>query len=166
MWKSIINSVKLVVTATAVFAGFNSYGQQNIIANKDNTHPEVNDLPDRITSFTAQPFNGYNEIVWSSPLDQQTRRYVVEYSNDGNNYQSAGEGVLTNNGYYKVDQPFAAAGPAGPMIYRLRIEDQNGKYYYSKSILMNAASNSVVKLYPTSVTGHVVNLISGLPVEE
>jgi hypothetical protein len=35
--------------------------------------------------------HGYNEIQWSAVAKEDTRRFIVEYSVDGINYQSAGE---------------------------------------------------------------------------
>src|SRR4026209_342433 len=101
MWKMILQFVKASFPLIAGFStSMNSaYSQQNIIADKDNTRPEITAqaaTPAKITYFSAIQKNGYNDIKWTALSEQETRRYVVEYSIDGINYQTAGEKVVVN----------------------------------------------------------------------
>ena len=73
---------------------FPVYSQQHIIANKDNTRPETTrhlSVPAKITSIKVVRYNGYNEIQWGAFGEQDTRRFIVEYTTDGFNFQTAGE---------------------------------------------------------------------------
>ena len=142
-------------------------GQQNVIADKDNTHPEIDralSSPALIASFTAQKWNGYNEIAWTAIREQDTRKYIVEYSSDGINFQTAGE-VLVNNSsnpvyslkHYKADDR--------AVVYRVRIEQLNGKFVNSASIFLEGTFLSPVSIYPTIVTGNTVNVNALIAVE-
>lgn len=169
MWKAILPPVKATFPLIAVFfiTCFHSsilYGQQYVIANKDNTRPEVgrySNSPVAIASFTATAFNGYNEIQWSALSDQGTRKFIVEYSFDGLDFQSAGQ-VLSANGIYNLKH---YTFNTNPLLYRIRIEELNGTFYNSKNILLDGTDVSPVKIYPTIVAGSVVNVNAGLPVE-
>src|SRR5262249_47466900 len=151
-----------IVKATfALLTGFStfinlSYSQQNIIADKDNTRPET--APQYaaagITSFSATRFNGYNEIQWSAVSEEQTRKFIVEYSSDGINFQTAGEMVPADHAYslkhYTFDQR--------PLLYRIRMEKLDGKFANSGSILLDGTDIPPVKIYPTVVNGDVINM--------
>ena len=91
--------LQFVKAAFAVGAGFSTlissaYSQQHIIAGKDDTRPEITAqqyMPAKIYRFSATQMNGYNEIKWLAAAEEDTRRFIVEYSVDGITYQSAGE---------------------------------------------------------------------------
>jgi hypothetical protein len=51
------------------------------------------------------------------------------------------------------------------MLYRLRIEELNGKYQYSANVLLEGGDIPPVSIYPTIVTGNVLNVVAGFPVE-
>jgi hypothetical protein len=167
MWKAILQPVKatfpLVAGLFSTFISTPSYSQQNIIANKDNTRPETRqyDPPARITAFTATRFNGYNELMWNSISDLHTARFIVEYSVDGVNFQSAGQVIPTNGAndlkHYTSD--------TRPFLYRIHMEDIHGRSYYSSNILLDGIDVPPVKIYPTTVTGNVLNANAGFPVE-
>jgi hypothetical protein len=76
-----------------VLLGFSVYSQQNIIVNKDNTRPETTrqlTMAAKITSLKVDRFNGYNEVQWGAVGEQDTRRFVAEYTTDGRDYQTCG----------------------------------------------------------------------------
>jgi hypothetical protein len=164
MWKEITSSrfyglaMILLLSTTLVNA------QQNITIDKNNTRPEIDNQlrnPVIIRAFSAVRQNGYNEIRWSAEVENETRKYIVEFTEDGIHYQSAGE-LLTGKGIYDLKhQTFSML----PLLYRLRVEELNGRFYYTQNIMLEGIKFSPVKLYPTIITGNVINLIAGLPVE-
>jgi hypothetical protein len=170
MWKAILQKVKATfpVIAGCLISTLSidqSYAQQNIIANKDNTRPETkrqfDPPPARVFTFAATRFNGYNEIQWNAAREQDTRRFIVEYSYDSYNFQTAGQ-VIAVNGVYDLKHYTSDNRPA---LYRIRIEDLNGKYYYSDNIFLNGRDILPVTIYPTVVTGNIVNANAFFPVE-
>lgn len=159
------------ISVLTIFFYFQScmpaFGQQNIIADKDNTHPEIGRAfsnPAFIASFTAQKWNGYNEITWTATREQDTRKYIIEYSSDGINFQAAGE-VLTNSNnnspyllkHYTTDDR--------ALLYRVGIETLNGKFTYSSTMFLEGTVVSPVTIYPTIVTGNMINVNSAMAVE-
>lgn len=170
MWKAILQRVKATFPAIAgclisTLCINQSYAQQYVIANKDNTRPETRrqfePLPARVFTFTANRFNGYNEIQWNAAREQDTRRYIVEYSYDSYNFQSAGQ-VIAINGVYDLKHYTSNTRPA---LYRVRIEDLTGKFYYSENVFLNGRDILPVTIYPTVVTGNIVNANTFFPVE-
>jgi hypothetical protein len=164
MRQVILRSLKMMLLSASICIASITSGQQNIIADKDNTHPELNKLygsPARITSFTATPHNGYNDIQWSALSEKDTRKFVVEYSRDWVDFQTAGELMATTGHYELAHKTFDVE----PLVYRIRVEDLNGKSFYSKSIVINGVGLSPVKIYPTTISGNIVNAVAEMPVE-
>ena len=160
--------LQFVKAAFAVGAGFSilissAYSQQHIIAGKDDTHPEVTAhqyAPAKIYKFSAAQMNGYNEIKWLAAAEEDTRRFIVEYSADGINYQSAGELTPVTGDYsfkhYIID--------SRTFLYRIRMEKKDGKFFSTGSFLLGGTDIAPVKIYPTIVEGNTINLKMALPV--
>ena len=174
MWKKILKFIKASVPkkaslVAACISVCSLYGQQNIIADKDNTRPEISREQTRqagVFSFSAKKYNGYNEVQWSAMPETDIRKYIVEYSPDGINFQSAGETPATNglnaNGNYLLKH---YTQDIRPLLYRLRMESLNGKYQYSPGILLDGIDVPPVKIYPTIISGNNINIIADFPVE-
>ncbi len=157
------HTIKGIISATALLFGTVSYAQQWVIADKDVTRPAIAKqyfTPSMISSFTVTLNNGYNEVRWSTVADQAARRFTVEYSTDMINFQSAGEAMATN-GTYQLRHPISLIEP---LAYRVRVEDADGRFYYSRSIQLEDIA-SPVKIYPTTIQGNVVNVVSQRPVD-
>lgn len=164
MRKTIFYNPKITLLILYIFTSAFVYGQQNVIQDKDNTRPGVArtfSSPPAINAFMATQHNGYNEIRWNAGLEQDTRKFIVEFSTDGIHYQSAGEAVSTTGQYLLKHQTFEIA----PLLYRLKIEDLAGRYTYSQNILLQGTDINPVKIYPTIITGNTVNIIADFPVE-
>lgn len=164
MRKQILQFVK----ATAMLAAFSTlmntaYTQQNIIDKKDDTHPEISSqqsIPARIYRFSATRMNGYNEIKWQAAAEEDTKKFIVEYSSNGINYQSAGE-VTPITGAYTLKHHIL---DAGTFLYRIKMEKKDGRYFTTGSFLLGGIDARPVILYPTIVENNTVNLQMYLPV--
>lgn len=156
------------VKATALIAGFSTLmnaasGQQNIIDKKDDTHPEISaqqSLPAKIYQFSAAKMHGYNEIKWQAAAEEDTKKFIVEYSGDGINFQSAGEvtpitGIYTLKHYTLDSRTF---------LYRIRMEKKDGRFFNTGTFLLGGIDARPVTLYPTIVENNSVNLQMYLPV--
>ena len=160
--------LQLIKAAVPIAAGFSTltnpaYSQQHIIDKKDDTRPEITAqqyLPAKIYRFSAVQMNGYNEIKWQAAAEADTRRFIVEYSTDGINYQSAGE-VTPIAGDYILKHHIL---DSRTFLYRIRMEKKDGKFFTTGSFLLGGDDIAPVKLYPTIVTGNTVNLQMYLPV--
>src|SRR5688572_3731508 len=154
----------LIMMTVCLVRVFPVYSQQHIIINKDNTRPEATrhfNMPVKITSLKAAKFNGYNEIQWGAFGEQDTRRFIVEYTTDGVSYQTAGELVPLAGSYqlkhYIID--------SRPIIYRLRIEEKDGSFYNTEATLLDGMPGAFVAIYPTTMRGDVINVIADFPAE-
>jgi len=166
MWKVILQPVKAAFPLIAGLSALlnSAYSQQNIIADKNNTRPEVKELqmkPARITSFAAIHANGYNEIQWTTLYEEDIRRFIVEASADGINFQTAGEMTPLAGTYTLKHYTFDTR----PLLYRIRMENKDGKFYNSEAFLLDGVAISPVRVFPTIVEGNVVNVVAAFPVE-
>ncbi len=172
MWKFISDTIIKRFTLNVYIALINcfglsmsGYGQQYVIADKDNTHPEITlqtSLPALITRFNVQRANDYIEVAWVTLREQDIRKYIIEYSNNGTDFHSAGE-VFANKGAYTFKHHLADNLPA---LYRIKMELLNGKYFYSTGAILDGINISPVQIYPTIVQGNTVNVNSYWPVEK
>ena len=164
MRRNILQFVKV----TAMLAGFSTLmnaanSQQNVIDKKDDTHPEISAqqlLPAKIYQFSATKLNGYNEIKWQAAAEDDTKKFIVEYSSDGLNYQSAGE-VTPITGIYTLKHHTL---DLRTFLYRIRMEKKDGRYFTTGSFLLGGIDVRPVMLYPTIVENNTVNLQMYLPV--
>jgi len=166
MRKVILQLVKATFPIAAGFSTFinSAYSQQNIIAGKDDTHPEITAQQyssAKIYKLSAVQMQGYNEIQWSAVAEEDTRRFIVEYSSDGINYQSAGE-LTPLDGVYKLKHYTL---DTRTFLYRIRMEKKDGRFFNSANFLLGGVDIAPVKIYPTIVEGNTVNLQMYLPVQ-
>jgi hypothetical protein len=169
MWKAILQTVKATFPVIAgclisTFFTYQAYSQQWVIADKNNTRPEVKRQVSSaalLSSVNVKKFNGYNEVNWSALNEQDTRKFIVEYSFDGIDFMSAGE-ALSSNGFYNLKHYTL---DMRPVLYRIRIEELNGKFSNSSIILLDGIDVPVVKVYPTIIKGNSINADAAFPVE-
>lgn len=137
--------------------------QQHIIINKDNTRPETTRQYDsfNITDFKVIQQNGYNEVQWMAPANDDGYRFIVEYSYDGVNFIS-GQRVLSNSGVYNYKH---YVKDTRPLLYRVRTEAATGSLTYSGAILPQGISIEPVQIHKNIVSGNVVNVTAQFPVE-
>jgi hypothetical protein len=165
MWRPIVSILKATAYVVTVLSVSCVQGQQNIIADKDLTRPEINRNNHRspaVVSISARMSNGYNDIQWTSVQEDATRKYIVEYSKNGIDFQTAGEVVANNRMVYTVRH---STFESGPLLYRLKMEDLDGRYTYSRYALLEGLTLSPVKIYPTIISGNAVNASAYFPVE-
>ncbi|HEX6191905.1 MAG TPA: T9SS type A sorting domain-containing protein [Chitinophagaceae bacterium] len=158
-------TTRTIFTALCLAFIFPAWSQQNVIADKDNPRPELKAstrLSPYITYISAQKWSGYNEIKWVAARENDTRKYIIEFSTDGVNYQAAGEKLASNNLDYEIRHHIL---DERPMLYRVRAELMNGKTAYTGNVLLDGISVSPVQLYPTVITGNTVNVNAYWPVE-
>ncbi len=166
MRKWILQFVKAAFPLAAGFSTFisSAYSQQNIIAGKDDTHPEITAQQyssAKIYKLSAVQMYGYNEIRWSAVAEEDTRRFIVEYSADGINYQSAGE-LTPLAGNYTLKHHIL---DTRTFLYRIRMEKKDGRFFNSVNFLLGGVDIAPVKIYPTILEGNMINLQMAFPVQ-
>ncbi len=116
--------------------------------------------------FTGKAFTGFNELRWKTTNEQNLAHYVVEYSSDGTNYDPVGIVAAINNpseNNYIYQHTIATFTK---LFYRIKIVNKDGSSSYSNIISLENKDKSYVKIYPTLITGHQLNIVSEKPVEE
>lgn len=120
--------------------------------------------PVTLLSFSGNVFTGYNELKWTVAAERDIQRYIVEYSSNARDYQSAGELIARNNdnGRYSFQHQFFNTGET---FYRLKVIEADGRFTYSPIISLGKANGSDIKVYPNIVTAGFVNVISSRSIE-
>ncbi len=110
-------------------------------------------LPVILTNFSGAWNGGSIELSWTTSMEINSAKFIVEKSNDGSSWQTfatvdaAGNSSISKN-YSTTDaQPFAVT------YYRLKQVDLDGAYVYSKILSMTGkGTNSLsVKVFPNPV---------------
>lgn len=165
MRKVILQFVKATFPMLVVFSTcLSANSQQSVIADKDNTHPEQTNqyyIPAKILSFTVAQQNGYNEVQWTAQDERDTRRYIIEYSDDGLHYTTAGE-MSPGAGMYDVKH---STNDGRSLLYRIRMEKRDGRYVNSTNFLLEGVLYPPAKIYPTIISTDAVNLQIYFPVQ-
>lgn len=165
MWRPIVTILKATAYVVTILSVSCVQGQQHIIADKDLTRPEINrnnNRPPAIVTISARMSNGYNDIQWTSVQEEDTRKYIVEYSKNGIDFQAAGEVIANNRMVYTVKH---SNFEAEPLLYRLKMEDMDGRHTYSRYTLLEGIPMTPVKIFPTIISGNAVNASAYFPVE-
>lgn len=164
MQKWILQLVKATFLFATIISTFTVYSQQNVIADKENTHPEQTEqyyVPAKILSFTVLQQNGYNEVQWAAQYEKDTRRYIIEYSDDGVHYTTAGE-VMPGNGVYNLKHN---TNDGRSLLYRIRMEKRDGRFVNTANFLLEGVQYPPVKVYPTIIETNSVNLQIYFPLQ-
>ncbi len=139
--------------------------QQHVIANKNVTRPVIQQnlaRPALINILYAEKRNGYNEIHWNSRQDQDVKTFIIEYSTDGLNFESAGE-LSIHSGLDYTYQHYIQE--SRPMLYRINMQLTNMRNVYTDAFLLEGIPLSPVRFYPTIITGNSLNIESQFPLE-
>jgi Tfp pilus assembly protein FimT len=112
-------------------------------------------LPVTLLNFTGQKDNGSSLLNWSTAQEQNSDRFEIERSADNINFSSIGQVTAAHNSTRVTNYSFTdAAVLSGNNYYRLRMVDLDGKYTYSKVVLLNfAGSLHVISAYPNPAKG-------------
>jgi hypothetical protein len=118
----------------------------------------------KLDEFNAQQKNEQAELTWTTVTNSTASQFIVERSTDGTTFREAGivfsksdEAVV-----YKFKDQIRAANGTN-LYYRIRSEDNRGKYEYSEiRVLKIGASNgpATISTFPNPVVNKVV---VGLP---
>lgn len=123
-------------------------------------------LPVRLKSFNVQHFDTYNELKWSTGLEQGTSKFDIEYSTDGGYFSREGQvpalGSINGSDYsYRH-----LVSISSDVFYRLAISEENGRTNYSPVLKIAMGSKRTIKIYPTVIIDRILNLTSSIPAEK
>lgn len=107
-------------------------------------------LPVHLLNFNAALINKQSLLNWSSDNEFNLDRYEIERSTDGVHFTSVAS-VTGNGGSNAQYYTYTDANTAnGINYYRLKVVDVNGKFVYSKVVLvrLNTAGDLYLNVYP------------------
>jgi hypothetical protein len=114
-------------------------------------------LPLNMLEFTARKTNSGVQLQWITEAETGTSRFEIERSSDGTNFNKIGEkaskNISSGNTYTFLDE-----APLLVNHYRLKIMDEDGKYSYSKIVVVNQTAAFVSKIHPNPfIQSFVIN---------
>lgn len=146
--------------------GESNSGELYAVSHNDNTLYSISVaavLPVTLVRFSGSSMPGYNQLSWSTALEENLRKFVIEYSVNGGDYLVAGE--------------LAAANPAGSSYsykhylnntglirYRLRMEDIDQSKRYSPIISISTQGSRELKIFPTMITNDLLQVVCGFKI--
>lgn len=114
-------------------------------------------LPLGLTAFSAAPAGNRAELNWQITGDQLVSSYVVEFSEDGRSFLTAGSvpsRKLQSGAGYSFSHPWNRG--SGVLYYRLRINELSGHVTYSRIVAVTFIKNETgFMLYPNPSSGDV-----------
>lgn len=121
-------------------------------------------IPITLVQFSARSFGTYNEVQWKTTNEQNVSHFEIECSTDAVNYINAGSVNAVNlplGNNYSYRHSFTQNTR---LFYRLKTVDQDGSLSYSPVIELDRKGKSNLKIYPTLITDHRLNMIADKPV--
>lgn len=111
----------------------------------------------KLAEFTAQQKNEYAELNWKTASGSTASQFIVERSTDGTSFREAGI-VFSKSGSdetvaYKFKEQLRT-GNGSTVYYRIRSEDNRGKYEYSDIRAVKIGSTvtaEMITTYPNPV---------------
>lgn len=110
--------------------------------------------------LTLLSFNGKREteavrLNWVTTNENNVAHFSIERSSDGNDFKSittvnAKNGVAVND-YRFDDASTIAVKSTRDIYYRLKMTDKDGKFSYSKTVVIGPASSNGVTIFPNPV---------------
>lgn len=107
-----------------------------------------NSLPANIIHFSANTDKDFVQLNWKTINEVNTAEFAIEKSIDGSNYKTIGSVKAKNNASEQVYTFNDAEAIKVATYYRLKIIDADGKYSYSKTIVVNNKLKNAITVYP------------------
>jgi glucose/arabinose dehydrogenase len=117
-------------------------------------------LPLSLLSFSGKKQAGFNELKWDIAAAQNINRFIIEYSSNGMNWLSIGEVTAINQQDARQYSFRHYTAETGKLFYRLQIKDNSGTIVYSPVISINGKENGSIKVFPTILINHVLQVVA------
>jgi hypothetical protein len=119
---------------------------------------ELNDpLPIKLVTFAGRLLNRQTLLNWDVSYEQGVTNYDVERSADGKSFSKLGSVTAKgNNGVAQLKYDYTDPAPFnGSTFYRLKINEQNGTFNYSKVIRVELSEVATLNVYPNPASDKV-----------
>lgn len=119
-------------------------------------------LPVTISSFTARAEAHTTQLDWTTALEQNSGHFIVEYSRDGQSWETIGQVQAAGNSSIVKEYTFTHLSPVtGNNYYRLQEVDLDGKASYSSVREVSFAQPSTFSCFPNPTVDRVT-VITGI----
>jgi hypothetical protein len=140
---------------TATFTSFSGFGIGV---------PNQAVLPVTLLDFKGELQNDKALLSWTTSTEINNKGFYLERSADGRAYSS----IAFINGSGNSSSPRSYSHPdfdlrKGLFYYRLKQVDMNGRFTYSKIVVLQITKDGVVKVYPNPVK-NAIQILFGQPV--
>ncbi|PVD51553.1 hypothetical protein DC498_14105 [Terrimonas sp.] len=113
-------------------------------------------LPLEWIGFTAQSCSGNICLTWITQNEYNTSHFEVEKSSDGVNFKKL-HAVISKNSSSKNEYSYTDMNPEEKYVYyRIKQTDKDGKYTYSKTVLINNAAPHSLQFYPNPANDYFI----------
>jgi 1,4-alpha-glucan branching enzyme len=112
-------------------------------------------LPLTLLSFNGRRETGAIELSWMSTNENIVSHFEVERSLNGTDFTAIAKLGAKNgsavNEYALPDASSIAVKATGNLYYRLKMTDKDGKFSYSKTILISPSASNGISFFPNPV---------------
>jgi len=114
-------------------------------------------LPISLLSFKAHWVDNKIVLNWATAQELNARAFIVERSDDGQNFSAIGTVAATNTATRKAYSFEDRTPLKGINFYRLKLIDQDESYKYSSIAVINGSANlsADMKVFPNPVVDHI-----------
>lgn len=130
------------VDVTNITGGFSSFY----------LHGGSTPIPVNLVDFKVQRAGKVNNVSWSTSQEVNTSHFVIERSNDGNNFTEIGRVTANGNSNTLLNYSFVDANPVkGINYYRLRVVDRDNSAKFSATRSVRNEGIADIAIYPNPV---------------
>ena len=106
-------------------------------------------LPARVVTFNGARQGKVNHLDWTSSVEINVNKYVVEYSVDGRHFNDVGSVNAFGNSNSPKKYSFDHSITPGTAYYRIRIVDIDGHTEYTEVVSIKAAATlAAISMFP------------------
>lgn len=106
-------------------------------------------LPARVVTFTGARQGSANHLDWTSSVEVNVGKYVIEYSSDGRTFTDVGSVAAAGNSNTPKKYGFDHLTAPGVAYYRIRIVDIDGHTEYTEVVTIKDNVNAAgISMFP------------------
>ena len=114
-------------------------------------------LPLTLLDFSGTKQAGYNQLQWQTASEVNTKNFELQSGIDGNSFSTAAVVMAAGSGNNNYQFNDNKAYTGSKTFYRLKMVDIDGRFTYSKTIVINNPVNGQVNIYPNPAK-EVINI--------
>ncbi len=112
-------------------------------------------LPLTLLSFNGRREEGSIKLDWTTTNETNVSHFDVERSFNGNEFHSiqtlGAKNTVSINNYNTNDNSIQALNASGNLYYRLKMVDKDGKFTYSKLVMIQPTKATSISVFPNPV---------------